>query len=213
MDSGVGTFPQPRQRFAHIHVHAGITLHQTTAYNSAANGMVERFHRTLKAAFGVPRKDSNWFTKLPWVFLEIRTTPKDNLDVSAAEMVHGDPLVVDTELFPFAIVSDNLQHLLHVVVKFTPCRQTYMPPAKQHIQTDLHSATQVFLCNDTRKPPLTPHYTSPFLVIHQTLKALLNIRGKEPVYILTDDQPTASLSRAGCPISHIIYKIIFKVTL
>ncbi|XP_068245593.1 uncharacterized protein [Palaemon carinicauda] len=53
----------------------GITLHHTTTYNIAATGMVERFHRTLKASLISRCKDSNWFTQLPWVLLELRTTP------------------------------------------------------------------------------------------------------------------------------------------
>ncbi|XP_068246520.1 uncharacterized protein [Palaemon carinicauda] len=35
----------------------GITLHQAIAYNLAANGMVERFHRTLKAAVMSPARN------------------------------------------------------------------------------------------------------------------------------------------------------------
>ncbi|XP_068250714.1 uncharacterized protein [Palaemon carinicauda] len=72
----------------------GIILHQTTSYNPTANGMVERFHRTLKAALKSLFKDSNWFTKFPWVFPGLRTTRKDALNVLAAEVVYGDPLVI-----------------------------------------------------------------------------------------------------------------------
>ncbi|XP_068247829.1 uncharacterized protein [Palaemon carinicauda] len=171
---------------------------QATAYNPAANGKVENFHHTLKAALMSRCKDSNWFTQVPWVLLGLRIT-NDTLDVSAAEMVYGDPLAVPAEFFPSATYSDNFQHLCPIMGKFTPCRQTYQPPPKQHIPTDLHSATHVFLCNDSTKPRLTSPYTGPFLVIHCMLKACcINIRSKEdgvsidclkPAYILLDVPP------------------------
>ncbi|XP_068203592.1 uncharacterized protein [Palaemon carinicauda] len=158
----------------------GLTLHQTTAYNCADDGMVERFYPTFKATLMSHCKDSNWFTRLPWVLLGLRTTPKDTLHVSEAEIVHGESLVVQAEFFPSATSSNHLQRIHHFVGKFTPCRQSYKPQAKHQIPTDLHSITHVFLRNDTTKPTLTSRYTGLFLVIRSGLKAfLLNIRGKE----------------------------------
>ncbi|XP_068232037.1 uncharacterized protein [Palaemon carinicauda] len=77
----------------------GITLHQTTAYRPAANGVVERFHRILKAALMSRYKDSYWFIQLLWVLLGLKTTPKDTLYVSPAKMVHGNPLVIPAKFF------------------------------------------------------------------------------------------------------------------
>ncbi|XP_068203738.1 uncharacterized protein [Palaemon carinicauda] len=125
--------------------HLVINLHQTTAYNPAAYGMIERFHHLLKPALMSNCKDSHWFTQLPWVLLGLRTTPKDALDVSAAEMVYGDQSVVLPNFCWSATSSDNLQRPRHVVGKFTPYRQTYKQQAKQHILTDLHLATHIFL--------------------------------------------------------------------
>ncbi|XP_068240083.1 uncharacterized protein [Palaemon carinicauda] len=99
----------------------GITLHQTTTYNPAANGMVEHFQGTLKAALMYLCKHSNWFTHLPWILLELKITLKD---VLAAEIVYGDPLVVPADFFPSATSSDDLHRIRHIVGKFTPCQQT-----------------------------------------------------------------------------------------
>ncbi|XP_068250855.1 uncharacterized protein [Palaemon carinicauda] len=97
---------------------------------------------------------------LSWVILGLSTTPKATLDISAAEMVYGDPLVVHAEFF-------SVRNLLCQYPEPTShCGKIYpMPPdlqalAKQHAPTDLHSSTHVFLCNNTSKPPLTPPYTS-----------------------------------------------------
>ncbi|XP_068240244.1 uncharacterized protein [Palaemon carinicauda] len=142
----------------------GINLHKTTTYNPVANGIVERFHYTLKAALMSCCKNSKWFTKLPWIHIRLKTIPKVTLDFLAAGMVYGDLLVIPSENFPFATSSDNIQHLRHVVGKFNPCLQTYKPSAKQHLPTDLHSSTCVFLRNNTSKTPLTSPYTGPLLV-------------------------------------------------
>ncbi|XP_068204280.1 uncharacterized protein [Palaemon carinicauda] len=80
----------------------------TTAHNPAHNRVVERFHRTLKAALMSFCKDSNWFTQLSWFLLGLRTTPKDTLDISAAK------LVVPAKFFPSTTSSDNLQRIRHV---------------------------------------------------------------------------------------------------
>ncbi|XP_068227344.1 uncharacterized protein [Palaemon carinicauda] len=151
----------------------GINLHQSTAYNLAANRIVECFYCNLKASLMFCCKDSSWFTQLPWVFLGLWTTPKDALDVSATEIVYGDPLVVLLNFFPSATSSGYLQRLRHMMGKFTPCRQTYKPLGKQCIPIDLHSATHVFLHNETSKPPLMPSYMGPLVMIHLNPKAFL----------------------------------------
>ncbi|XP_066947155.1 igE-binding protein-like [Macrobrachium rosenbergii] len=78
----------------------GTTLHSTTAYNPAANGMVERTHRSLKAALMTCCTDENWKAQLPWVLLGLRTAPRANGDESPAEKVYGKTLAVPGEFFP-----------------------------------------------------------------------------------------------------------------
>ena len=67
----------------------GVKLHRTTAYHPQANGLVERFHRSMKAALRASLTDSNWLDKLPWVMLGLRTAPKEDLRSSSAELVFG----------------------------------------------------------------------------------------------------------------------------
>ena len=83
----------------------GVNLHYTTAYHPQANGMVERFHRTLKASLTAICSSYDWHSQLPWVLLGLRTMPKDGLTHSAAEMVYGQPLVVPGEFFPYDPIS------------------------------------------------------------------------------------------------------------
>ncbi|XP_076029133.1 uncharacterized protein LOC143017980 [Oratosquilla oratoria] len=101
----------------------GTSFHHTTAYNPEANGMVERFHRTPKAAL-IPRcNNATWDSQLPWVLLGLRTTPKEGLDVSPAEIVFGETLVVPGEFFPDVPRNNDISRLRSIVKEFAPCKQ------------------------------------------------------------------------------------------
>jgi hypothetical protein len=69
----------------------GIQLSRTTAHHAAANGLVERFHRTLKAAI-MCHADQQWTEALHLVLFGIRTSFKADLQASVAELVYGEPL-------------------------------------------------------------------------------------------------------------------------
>ncbi|KAI5724764.1 hypothetical protein M8J77_006869 [Diaphorina citri] len=64
---------------------------RTTAYHPAANGMVERLHRQLKAAIKC-HHTARWTDILPTVLLGIRAAWRDDFKASCAELVYGEPL-------------------------------------------------------------------------------------------------------------------------
>jgi transposase InsO family protein len=74
----------------------GIHLTRTTAYHPSANGLVERFHRTLKAAI-MCHADQHWTVALPLVLLGIRSSFKADLHTSSAELVYGETLRIRGE--------------------------------------------------------------------------------------------------------------------
>jgi hypothetical protein len=76
----------------------GFNLHHTTSYHPQANGAVERFHRTIKAAMMAHENNLAWTDHLPWALLGMRTSYKADLDTSAAELVYSQPLTVPGEL-------------------------------------------------------------------------------------------------------------------
>ena len=150
----------------------GTRLNRTTAYNPEANGMVERLHRTLKQALMSRCKSHDWFYHLPWVMLGLRTTPKEGLDVSCAEMVYGEPLVVPGEFFPCDLNEQrNLNRLHRQLDQFKPFQQTKSNKRSQYIPKTLYDSPFVFIRNDGHRPPLTHPYRGPFKVIERKQKA------------------------------------------
>ena len=188
----------------------GSTHHLTTSYNPEANGLVERMHRTLKAALMTRCTDATWISQLPWVMLGLRTTPKDDSNVSVAEMVFGDPLIVPAEFFPCTADTPDLVRLRDIVGKHAPCKQTYQDARKTYVPPALASATHVFLRIDSHKPPLTPPYAGPYKILRRKAKTLLlAIKGTEdwvsidrvkPAFLPPEDAPPLKFSRAGRPL-------------
>lgn len=72
---------------------------RTTSYHPQSNGMVERFHRQLKAALKAQPNPSSWMDSLPLVLLGIRTALKEDTRSTAAEMVYGTTIRLPGEFF------------------------------------------------------------------------------------------------------------------
>ena len=187
----------------------GISTTTTTAYNPEANGIVERFHRSLKAALMSRCTSEKWKLELPWVLLGLRTTPKDVDDHAPAEKVYGDNLTVPADFFRQSL-NLKLPELRDAVQRFIPCRQTYHAARTSYVPPDLMSSSHVFVRTDAVKPPLTPPYTGPYKVLQRREKTFqLQIRNKldwfsidrlKPAYLLENDQPPVTFSRAGRPL-------------
>ena len=70
----------------------GIIRNRTTSYHPQSNGMVERFHRQLKAAIMAHESPDPWTITLPAVLLGVHSAVKKRLGRSAAEMIYGTTL-------------------------------------------------------------------------------------------------------------------------
>ena len=190
----------------------GFSLSPTSAYNPEANGMVERFHRTLKAALMAKCTTSNWMDQLQWTLLGLRTVPKEPDGISAAEKVYGETLHVPSDFFFSHNHSDPMPpSVLHDKLEpFIPHTQTYKDLKSRYTHPDLLTSSHVFIRVDASKPPLTPPYTGPYKVLDRKPKVFkIQIRNKtdwisidrlKPAYMLDNDQPDISFSRAGRPL-------------
>ena len=92
----------------------GICRTRTTAYHPSTNGMVERFHRQLKASI-MSKATANWLEALPIALLGIHSTLTEDLYCTSAELVHGTTLRLAGDFFhtstPTDMVEDPLSYM------------------------------------------------------------------------------------------------------
>ena len=159
----------------------GICHVTTTAYHPQANGLVERFHRQLKDAFRAILAGREWPSHLPWILLGLRSAPKEDHNVSAAELLYGVPLalpgeLVDTAEPPAASFLENLRRSPTSL----PTRPLRGPPPSDTPPKALAAANFVFIRRGAPGPPLSPLYDGPYLVVKRGPKVFtLQIGGRQ----------------------------------
>ena len=133
----------------------GITHHLTTAYHPQANGMVERAHRQLKDSLRARASSGDWMSHLPWVLLGLRSTPKEDSSLSAAELVYGSPLVTPGQI---PGVPELLPAVFQEANRATPTHITGRQPTQQQpppsIPAALADSSFVYVRRGGAKPPL-----------------------------------------------------------
>ncbi|KOC58849.1 Gag-Pol polyprotein [Habropoda laboriosa] len=185
----------------------GATHLRTTAYHPQANGMVERFHRQLKAAIKSYATE-NWVEILPIVLLGIRSTFKEDLGASAAEMVYGTRLRLPGEFFVSNKAKDTSEFTSQLRKHFKKLRLSFVRrhgTRKTFIFKELTSSPYIFLRHDAVKGPLQPSYDGPFKVLKRGDKTfIIDINGKhttvsvdrlKPAFVLIDDEQNENPER------------------
>ena len=134
----------------------GIQHVTTTSYHPQSNGLVERFHRQLKDSLRARLAVRDWPSHLPWVLLGLRSAPKEDHNVSSAELLYGTPLALPGELLdskePPAITF--LEHLRTTPASL-PTRPLGGPKPAEAPPKGLSSADFVFVRRGAPGPPLS----------------------------------------------------------
>ncbi|KAL0810588.1 hypothetical protein ABMA28_010705 [Loxostege sticticalis] len=192
--------------FTYLSQRIGFQHRRTTAYHPACNGLVERFHRQLKAAI-VCHARSNWTESVPLVLLGIRSTLKEDLKCSPAELIYGEPLRLPGDFFETNMsgttdITDFSARLKSFAQKLQPCPASRHSSDKIFIFKDLSTCSHVFLRDDTVRGALQPAYTGPYKVLDRGNKTFkLEIKGKpvtvtmdrlKPAYILSPENEVKS---------------------
>lgn len=156
--------------FAELNRILGTTHIRTTAYHPEANGMVERFHRTLKAAI-MCTNPKNWFDQLPFVILGLRAAYRDDLKCSSAELVYGQSLRLPGEFFdeaqPAISRTDFANELHRVFENVKPPKPSNHGKRSVFVSGDLRKCTHVFVRVDHVKKPLQHPYEGPYEVLNR----------------------------------------------
>lgn len=143
---------------------------RTTAYHPQANGMVERFHRQLKASLSAVDA-TNWTEALPIVLLGIRSTLKTDIKASSAELVYGQPLRLPGDLFLTSDVTVEPQPSFAKQLAAKMRRLQAIRPraqfSKVFVPNSLSDCSHVFVRVDSVRRPLERPYEGPFRVIRR----------------------------------------------
>ena len=140
----------------------GTKLHHTTAYHPQSNGLIERFHRSLKAALRARLTSPSWIEELPWVMLGLRTAPKEDLGTSVAEMVYGAPLTVPGMFVgPTASseAAEHLQQMRDIAGRLVPAPDAWHGTRGSQQERSLDEAEFVFVRRDASHGQLQTPYT------------------------------------------------------
>ena len=137
----------------------GISASQTTSFHPQSNGMIERFHCSLKSSLRARAADSDWVSHLPLVLLGLRSVPKEDTGFSISEAVYDSALKIPGEFLdgPELPSSQFLSKIRKVISGFSvppPHHIPQQPPAE--VPAALTTAKFVFVREDASKPSLAP---------------------------------------------------------
>lgn len=153
---------------------------RTTAYHPQSNGMIERWHHSLKAAIMCHgRKD--WVNVLPMVLLGLRNSYKEDIKTSAAEMVYGTTLRLPGEYFteePMECPEMFAQKLRERMRRVRSMPTAHHIKPRIFIHKELEDCTHVFIRVDRPRRSLEQPFEGPFQVIQRLTDFLYKINYK-----------------------------------
>lgn len=201
------------QLFQNLMKQMGIKKNRTTPYHPQSNGMVERWHRSLKTALRAKLSDtSTWIDELPTVLLGLRAALRTDTGVSAAELTYGYNLRLPGDFFTPNTYSPTMDY--NYVEKLRDVIQANKPQAvtehhsnnkRVFVHQDLLKCSHVFVRTDAVKKPLQAPYEGPYRVISRTDKvysiqlpnrqANISIDRLKPAYVISEHTTTLPPSK------------------
>lgn len=168
----------------------GIKHIHTTAYHPISNGLVENWHRSMKASLKAHLTDS-WTEVLPTVLLGMRAAFRETIQATTAEMVYGTTLTLPGEFLiptpPDYNAPDFVRKLKEHMQKLSPTpTSNHATKCHTFVPHDLKNCTHVFVRHDAVQPPLKPPYDGPFQVVQRTDKVFKVNVGKKCKFISID---------------------------
>ncbi|XP_064482852.1 uncharacterized protein LOC135395685 [Ornithodoros turicata] len=149
---------------------------RATAYHPSSNGLVERFHRHLKAALKAHVNPTAWTEALSVILLGLRSVFKPDLGCTSAQLVYGTTLRLPGEFFtppPTRTMpgpTDYVTRLRDVFTDLRPAPTCLGSTAKVYVHPDLATYTHVFVRVVSVRKPLQLPYNGPYLVIARSPK-------------------------------------------
>lgn len=190
--------------FRELNLALGTTHLHTTAYHPQANGIIERWHRTLKAAIKC-LTETDWAPAVPLVVLALRNTLKEDLQTTPAELVYGESLQLPGAFFddpPQTPTSDFVRAMQkHFADIKAPDTSHHVRP-KMFLPKELKTCEWILLRTDAVRRPFQRPYEGPYKVVSRSDRAMtIKKHGKDekvsidrvkPAFIFHDEQPNVN---------------------
>lgn len=187
----------------------GITKTRTTAYNPKCNGAVERFHRHLKSSI-MCHATERWVEVLPTVLLGIRSSLKQDIGATTADLVYGCSIRLPGEFLQAssgATAQLSRKDLLGEL--WRKMRELRPVPAANHaakssvfVSKDLAHTTHVFVRVDAVRRPLQQPFNGPYPVIKRAAKfytilinnkdVCVSLDRLKPAFLFNDSEDSSS---------------------
>lgn len=191
--------------FHHLMKYLGIHKLRTTPYHPQSNGMIERWHRSLKVALMARLKcNTSWVDELPAALLGLRAATRSDSGVSAAELTYGKTLRLPGDFYDnvkfCGTDSEYLQKLRDTINNLKPRPPSHKNTRSLFLPSNLATCKSVFVRNDVMRKSLQPPYEGPYSVLRRHGKTYvikigdretsISIDRLKPAYVINDSQTT-----------------------
>lgn len=177
--------------FAELMNILGITHLRTTSYHPQSSGILERWHRALKASIKC-RANESWSDELPLILLAHRNQVKEDIGVTPAQLVLGTAVTLPGEMIAktdgnqVEEQTDFVKQLRLAMHNLRPTPTSHHGERATYIPKDLHTASHVFLRIDKVRTALASPYSGPHRVIKRNGKYFTVELNHKPCKISVD---------------------------
>jgi len=175
----------------------GVQRFRTTAFQPQSNGVVERFHRTLKNSLRATSITRDWSKQLPFILLGWRNIPSSRHGCSPAQMLFGsNTTLVNDLVFNNCPTSDIHLELARKHFDQLDTTPTSTKSFNVHIPRNLFDSKFVWLVVEN-PTSLQARYTGPHKVIsfdqtHNT--ATIHFKGKPRTVNIAKLKPASHIA-------------------
>lgn len=202
------------QLFTDLLKYLGVSKVRTTSYHPQANGLVERWHRVMKAALMARLDGKSWFDELPSVLFGLRAAGRSESGISPAEYTFGKQLRLPNDFFePNKAVHGDpntlIDNIRKTISNLKPISAKQNCNRKWFVHPDLQSCTHVFIRDDAVRKPLKKPYDGPFPVITKGEKVFkvqlpnrqltVSIDRVKPAYLLNETEHSFASPSTSIP--------------
>jgi Integrase zinc binding domain/Integrase core domain len=149
----------------------GVHHIMTCAFHPCSNGILERWHRTFKAALRARASSSNWMAHLPFNLLQLRATPREDSASSPAEAVFGTQLMLPGQFLDLPPDDESFaSSIMQAMAGFqpVPTRHNSTEELPLDLPEELWSPRFVLVRKDGPSCPLDRPYDGPYEVVQRS---------------------------------------------